>query len=217
MENERANDATIISTAGLVLSKEKDTHMIKTNDIVRIEYVTSNGSPQNSPKCLELLDTLREPFTVEPRMIYGNFAQLFPYDTIRCAEGKRQTAMLRQLAHILEPTGRELFYYSATPPLWKTIRPTEIDETISSVTQRLWMFLPGHMKKRWKMESARTKKLLGDGHIDGLERLQLDGDSEEVWKLHQMTKEAMKVHDVKKASDRTSDVEDESSISSMST
>lgn len=209
MENERSDNSTTIGTDGTFLKPDVNTNSIKADGVIRIEYAPSEHSHEVSAvTCLQLLDTLREPFTVEPRMVYGNFAQLFPYDTIRSAEGKRQAAMLRQLADILDRYGRELFYYYATPHLWKAIRPTDVDETIASVAHRMWMFMPGHMKKQWEMESARTKKLLGDGSIEGLDRLQLDQDCEEGWKLHDMTEEAMKVHDVKKASEVTSDTEE---------
>ncbi|KAK4500075.1 hypothetical protein PRZ48_008261 [Zasmidium cellare] len=170
---------------------------MKTIGTGHIEYAPNDSSPHDQTTLPGLLDTIREPFTAEPRMIHGNFAQLYPYDTVRASEGKHQSALLRQLANILDPTGKEFFYYYATPHLWKSIRPTDVDETMASVAHRLWQFMPGSMKKRWAMESARTKKLLGDGYIEGLDRLQLDRDCEEVWKLHEMTEECLKMEILK--------------------
>ena len=48
-----------------------------------------------------MLDTLREPFTAEPRMVHGNFAQLYPFD-VRAAEGWQQVSLLRRLADLLD-------------------------------------------------------------------------------------------------------------------
>ncbi|KAF2169052.1 hypothetical protein M409DRAFT_21061 [Zasmidium cellare ATCC 36951] len=182
--------------AGVDATKPKDEppiYEIKKLDTIDIECGSNESRLEKSTAPLDLLDTIREPFTAEPRIIYGNFAQLYPYDSIRRAEGKHQTALLRQLADLLDPTGKEFFYYYATPHLWKSIRPTDLDETIASVAHRLWMLMPGTMKKQWATESARAKKLLGDGNVDGLNRLRLERDCEEVWKLHEMAEEAMKV------------------------
>lgn len=217
MESERSGNATALGADGTVVKEEADRHVLKSDGTISIEYATGKCLLQESATYLELLDTLREPFTVDPRMIYSNFAQLFPYDLVREAEGRRQIAMLRQLADLFDPTGRELFYYFATPHLWKTIRPTEVEETISSIMHRMWMFMPGHLKKQWEMESTWAKKLLGDGNIDGLDRLQLDQDCEDVWKLHEMTEDAMLDQSVKGKDDAAGDVSDEPDISSMST
>lgn len=58
-----------------------------------------NGQPE--PQEAALLDTLREPFTAEPRMVHGNFAQLYPFD-VRAAEGWQQVSLLRRLADLLD-------------------------------------------------------------------------------------------------------------------
>lgn len=109
-----------------------------------------------------LLDTLPETFVIEQKMIYGNFAQLWPYAKIRHAIGWKQISFLRQFADLLDPEGRELFYYYSVPHLWLS-RPSPIGKTISSEAHVIWQYMSGPMKKEWKGESAALKKLLGDG------------------------------------------------------
>ncbi|KAK4616323.1 hypothetical protein CLAFUW4_10372 [Fulvia fulva] len=141
-----------------------------------------------------LLDTLSETFgPVTSRMIYGNFVQLYPYTVVHnAATSKHATALLRQLADLLDPTGKEFFYYYVYPHLWKYIKPTEVDETIAAVAHGLWQFLKGKDKEGWRRASRDAKKLLGDGDINGLTRLALESKDPDTLKLHEMMRKALR-------------------------
>ena len=140
----------------------------------------------------QMLDTLADEFPVERRQVYGNFAQLWPYETVRQAEGKHQKAILRQLADLIDRSGKELFYYFVYPRLCKMIQPCPANLNIASIAQEIWKLMEGERKKQWELASVRTKRLLGDGNIEGLEKIQLDGIDEDVLRLHEMTECAVK-------------------------
>jgi hypothetical protein len=143
-----------------------------------------------------LLDTLPEPFSYEPKMLYSHFAR-YEYNEIRKAEGKHQTAMLRQLADLFDKTGKILFYYYAVPRLCKQTYPPTLGETVTSQAADVWKLLPGTEKEKWCNASASVKKRLGDGDPAGLSVLELDTLDEEVVRLHEFAAEALKAHDQK--------------------
>lgn len=139
---------------------------------------------------IELLDTLPDRFEYDQKMLYSHFAR-YDYDEVRKAEGKHQTAMLRQLADLLDKTGKTLFYYYAVPRLCKQCYPPTTGETVTSKAAEVWRFLPGSEKAHWLSASARLKKQLGDGDVAGLEVLQLDSLDEGVLRLHTVTQKAL--------------------------
>lgn len=101
--------------------------------------------------------------------------------------------MLRQLANLLDKTGRELFYFYIVPRLCKLCQPPSDGVTVTSLAGDIWRFLEGQGKDSWASASATWKKRLGDGDVDGSEVLQLDGLEPE--RLHGMAEEALKTHD----------------------
>ncbi|EME79936.1 uncharacterized protein MYCFIDRAFT_176935 [Pseudocercospora fijiensis CIRAD86] len=126
-----------------------------------------------------LLDVLPEPFQYEKRIMYGQFAHA-DYTEIRHLDGKQQAARLRQLADLFDPTGKILFYYYAYPHIWKDFRPLKIDETVATRAQEKWKVLGSKEQEFWRKQSAKVKKLLGDGNVDGLVCLELDSMDPEV-------------------------------------
>ncbi|KXT12306.1 hypothetical protein AC579_6217 [Pseudocercospora musae] len=130
-----------------------------------------------------LLDVLPEPFTYQPKMMYGQFTYA-DYIEIRHLDGKQQSARLRQLADLFDPTGKVLFYYYAYPHIWKDFRPLRIDETVATRAQDKWKLLGSKEQEFWRVKSAELKKLLGDGNVDGLNCLELDNLDPEVLGLH---------------------------------
>ncbi|EME39554.1 hypothetical protein DOTSEDRAFT_28687 [Dothistroma septosporum NZE10] len=148
----------------------------------------------------QLLDTLLEPFgPISSRMIYGNLFQLYPYTAVHsAATGKHTTALLRQLADLLDASGKEFFYYYVYPHLWKCIRPTDVDETIAAVAHALWQFMKGADKEEWSRASGDAKKLLGDGNVVGLMRLELESEDSEVLRLHEMVRKLLKEDKMKR-------------------
>lgn len=164
---------------------EAATEDLASPDIEALKAVIQEGG-------FQMLDTLADEFPVKQRQVYGNFAQLWPYDIVREAEGKHQKALLRQLADLLDRSGKELFYYFAYPRLCKIIQPCPANLDIASIAQEIWKLMEGRDKKEWERANATTKRLLGDGNIEGLAKIQLDGGDEDVLKLHEMTKCAVK-------------------------
>jgi hypothetical protein len=138
----------------------------------------------------ELLDTLPDPFTYEPRMMYSHFAR-YNFDAVRNAVGKHQRELLHQLAGLFEKTGKVLFYYYTIPHLCKKNHPPTAGETVTSQAADLWRFLPGKEKEKWLAANVKVKKMLGDGNLDGLETLMLESLDPEVLKLHDMARFAI--------------------------
>lgn len=137
----------------------------------------------------DLLPVLPEPFHMEARMMYGNFAHA-EFDTIRRLEGKQQAARLRQLADQLDHSGKELFYYYAFPHIW-TVRPLAINQTVASEVHGFWRAMDGKSSAVWQGWSQKVKKLLGDGNVDGLDMLSLDQLNEDVLELRRLTEDAV--------------------------
>ena len=138
---------------------------------------------------IELLDTLPDRFEYEQKMLYSHFAR-YDYNEVRQAEGKHQTAMLRQLADLFDNTGKVLFYYYVVPRLCKQCHPPSAGETVTIKAADIWRFLSGVEKENWLNASANLKKQLGDGDIVGLETLQLDSLDREVLRLHERAQAA---------------------------
>ncbi|KAF2480759.1 hypothetical protein BDY17DRAFT_326637 [Neohortaea acidophila] len=136
------------------------------------------------------LYTIPSRFSYQPSMLYSHFAK-YDYDEVRKAEGKHQTAMLRQLANLFDKTGKTLFYYYTVPRLCQQVYPPSKGETVTGQAAGSWRFLAGREKEKWYLASAKLKKILGDGDIAGLEVLQLDGAEPEVFRLHDMAMEAI--------------------------
>ena len=135
----------------------------------------------------ELLDTLRSRFEYDQKMLYSHFAH-YDYAAIRNAEGKRQTAMLRQLADLFDKTGKILFYYYAVPRLCKRTYPSTAGETVTGEAAKAWRLLFGAEKEKWRTASAGVKKRLGDGDVGGLEVLELGSLDAEVLGLHELAR-----------------------------
>ena len=144
-----------------------------------------------------LLDTLPDRFEYELNMLYSHFAH-YDYEEVRRAEGKHQTAMLRQLADRFDATGKVLFYYYVVPRLCKQVYPPSKGDTVTSQAADMWRYLPGAEKNRWAATSLRLKKQLGDGDIEGLEMLRLDSLDPDVLKLHQLAQDAIEGSSTKK-------------------
>lgn len=137
----------------------------------------------------DMLDTLPEPFCSEKKMLYSHSAH-YDLDEVRQAVGKQQTAKLRQLAALLDKTGKELFYYYTVPHLGKEMYPA-MGDTVTSKAADIWRFLGGPAKDSWLQASVNLKKRLGDGDVDGLETLQLDSLDAETLRLHDLALEAI--------------------------
>jgi hypothetical protein len=144
-----------------------------------------------------LLDTLPESFSYEPKMLYSHFAR-YDYNEIRKAEGKHQTAMLRQLADLFDRTSMILFYYYAVPRLCKQTYPPTLGETVMSQAADVWKLLSRAEKEKWCNVSASVKKRLGDGDLAGLSVLELDTLDMEVVRLHEFATEALKAREQEK-------------------
>lgn len=140
-----------------------------------------------------LLDTLPDRFTVEPRMMYGHFARYKLDEILTTATRKRQLEKLHQLADLFDQTGKVLFYYYAYPRLWKRLRPLNVDESIATFAQDIWHYAEGNIAEEWKEAELHVKKLLGDGSLDGLALLRLDGLDPEDLRLHAMAEKAVSV------------------------
>lgn len=160
-----------------------------------IETLAVDGGPNpGTPVAAEtLLDTLPDRFEVEPRMLYSHFAR-YDFDAVRRAEGKHQTAMLRQLADLLDKTGKQLAYYYLVPRLCNQYCPPRDGATVTSKAGDVWRFLPGQQQDLWYGASQALKKQLGDGDIVGLEILQLETLEPEVLRLHGMAQAAIESH-----------------------
>ncbi|KAM3414889.1 hypothetical protein BST61_g10032 [Cercospora zeina] len=137
-----------------------------------------------------LLDVLPARFHYEPRMMYGNFAHA-DYNEIRSLQGKQQAARLRQLANLFDTRGKTLFYYYAYPHVYKRLRPPDVDQTVASVVHDKWRLMGVPMKTTWQTYGRRVTKLLGDGNVDGLDLLELDGTDPDVFELHRKTEEVL--------------------------
>ncbi|KAK5737432.1 hypothetical protein LTR17_006659 [Elasticomyces elasticus] len=94
--------------------------------------VASDGPfPQQTyESTMEILDTLPDRFECEPRMLYSHFAR-YDFDAVLRAEGKHQTAMLRQLADLFDKTGMRLFYYYMVPRLCMRYSPPRDGSTVT--------------------------------------------------------------------------------------
>lgn len=148
-------------------------------------------SPRPSNNTEQLLDTLPDRFDVNPRMVYGHFARYDLDEILTTPTRKRQLEKLHQLADLFDETGRTLFYYYAYPRLWKRLRPLEVDESIAIFAQEIWRHAVGGVREQWRFAEVGLKKMLGDGDMDGLALLRLDGLNKEVWRLHGMAEEAV--------------------------
>ncbi|KAK3701081.1 hypothetical protein LTR37_015643 [Vermiconidia calcicola] len=137
-----------------------------------------------------LLDTLPDRCQYDQKMLYSHFAR-YDYNEVRKAEGKHQTAMLRQLADLFDKTGKVLFYYYVVPRLCKQLYPPTAGETVTGQAADVWRFMAGSEKEKWRKESAKVKKQLGDGDVIGLEVLQLDSLDAEVLGLHELAEAAL--------------------------
>lgn len=142
----------------------------------------------------ELLDTPPDRFEYERKMLYSHFAR-YEYDAVRAAEGKHQTAMLRQLADLFEKTGKTLFYYYTVPRLCKQSYPSTAGETVTGQAADVWILQTASEKAKWCNASADVKKRLGDGNVGGLEVLELGSLHQEVLKLHELTAAALRSHE----------------------
>ncbi|KAK5693676.1 hypothetical protein LTR97_010245 [Elasticomyces elasticus] len=156
----------------------------------------STISRQTSERTTEVLDTLPDRFECEPRMLYSHFAR-YNFDAVRRAEGKHQTAMLRQLADLFDKTGMRLFYYYMVPRLCMMYSPPRDGSTVTSKASDIWRFLKGPQKAVWCSTNQMVKTQLGDGDVLGLEMLQLDSLEPEVLKLHYRAVEALAGHEVR--------------------
>ena len=145
----------------------------------------------------ELLDTLPDRFTYEQNTLYSHFAR-YDLNSVRNAEGKHQTAMLRQLADRFDKTGKVLFYYYVVPRICKQTHPPQLGETVNSMAAEVWRFLAGSEKDHWYEESAKLKRRLGDGDVAGVDTLQLDNLDPGVLKLHEMAESALRSHESRK-------------------
>lgn len=146
----------------------------------------------------DLLDTLPDRFEYDQNMLYSHFGH-YDYEEVRRAEGKHQTAMLRQLADRFDATGKVLFYYYVVPRLCKQAYPPSKGDTVTSQAADMWRYLPEAEKDRWAVTSSRLKKQLGYGDIGGLDMLQLDSLDVDVLKLHQLAQEAIEHTSTKKS------------------
>ena len=144
-----------------------------------------------------LLDTLPDPFTYDPKMLYSHFAH-YDYDAVRKAEGKHQAALLRQLADLFNKTGKVLFYYYAVPRLCKQTYPPTLGDTVTSQAADIWKLLPGAEKEKWCIASSSMKKRLGDGDLAGLVVFELESLDGEVLRLHGIAAAALKSHEERK-------------------
>ena len=200
-----ASDAT--STAKI--AAKDDQEMEKTHDVA-VAVVTSSGetktddvsskleqiditttgdisSTSSTVGGNELLDSLPSLFIYDQTMLYSHFAH-YDYELIRKAEGKHQTAMLRQFADLFDKTGKILFYYYVVPRLCKETYPPTAGQTVTGQAAKIWRFLPGVVKNEWRVASAGAKKRLGDGDIGGLEVLELGSLDPEVMRLHELAR-----------------------------
>ncbi|KAK4546128.1 hypothetical protein LTR36_002265 [Oleoguttula mirabilis] len=200
--------ADLIKKSDVMLSRREDalgaciTASLEGLDLTEVAMTTSEkvvvatyGHDPGEPRDEDagLLDTLPDRFDYTTNMLYSHFAR-YDFGAVRQAEGKHQTAMLRQLADLLDKSGKELFYYYTVPRLCKTCQPPNDGSTVTSLAGDVWRFLPGQMKGLWASVSAALKKCLGDGDGDGLAMLQLDSLEHEVLRLHGMAEEAIKSH-----------------------
>ncbi len=88
-----------------------------------------------------LLDTLPDCSEVEPRIMRSHFAR-YDLNSVTSAIGKRQRAMLRQLADLFDRrSGKTLFYYYVVPHLCKNNYPPSAGETMTGQAADLWRFL----------------------------------------------------------------------------
>ena len=99
--------------------------------------------------------------------------------------------MLRQLADLFDKTGKILFYYYAVPRLCKQSHPPTARKTVTGQAADVWRFMAGTGKEKWRKQSAKVKKQLGDGDVMGLEMLQLDNLDVEVLRLHELAEAAL--------------------------
>ncbi|EMC91431.1 hypothetical protein BAUCODRAFT_39604 [Baudoinia panamericana UAMH 10762] len=159
-------------------------------DELRIGQINTSHDPANSDA---LLDTLPDRFEVEPRTLYSHLAR-YDFEQVRLAEAKHRTAMLRQLADLLDKTGKELFYYYLVPHLCQEYRPPRDGSTVTGKAGDVWRFLPGMQKNLWCSASNALKKQLGDGDVTGLDILLLGSSEPQVLRLHGMAEEAIQLH-----------------------
>ncbi|CZT18209.1 uncharacterized protein RCC_04052 [Ramularia collo-cygni] len=138
-----------------------------------------------------LLDTLPEPFSFEPRMLYSHFAKYDLDEILSTPTRKRQLEKLHQLADLFDRTGRVLFYYYVYPRLWRRMRPLNADESIASFAQDLWRFAQGAVVQEWQVAEVDVKKMLGDGDVNGLALLRLGGLHPRVLRFHEMAEQAV--------------------------
>ncbi|KAK5705588.1 hypothetical protein LTR17_021533 [Elasticomyces elasticus] len=151
-------------------------------------------SRQTCEHTTEVLDTLPDRFECESRMLYSHFAR-YDFDAVRRAEGKHQTAMLRQLADLFDKTGMRLFYYYMVPRLCMMYSPPRDGSTVTSKASDIWRFLKDSQKAMWCSANQTVKTQLGDGDVLGLEMLQLDSLDLKVLKLHGLAVEALAGHE----------------------
>ncbi|KAK3620871.1 hypothetical protein LTR56_023144 [Elasticomyces elasticus] len=160
-----------------------------------LSLASDGTTPQRTHEStMEVLDTLPDRFECEPRMLYSHFAR-YDFDAVRRAEGKHQTAMLRQLADLFDKTGMRLFYYYMVPRLCMRYSPPRDGSTVTGKAADVWRFLKGLEKAPWCSANQMVKTQLGDGDVLGLEMLQLDSLEPEVLKLHDMAMEALAGHE----------------------
>jgi len=187
------DDTTIYITASLTDLKRAVTVVALQEEAQVATAATGTTGTAQSDINAVLLDALPDRFEYTQQMLYSNFAH-YDLDEVRKAEGKQQTAMLRQLANLLDKSGKELFYYFAVPRLCKAYLPPRNGSTVTSEAADMWRFLSGQMKDIWTSASGMLKKQLGDGDVEGLELLQLCSLEPEVLGLHRMVEDAMKSH-----------------------
>ena len=141
----------------------------------------------------ELLDTLPDCFECDKKTMYEPFA-LFDFDQIRAMEGKQQVAELRRIAEMMHKTGKDLFHHFMYPRLCRSLRPPVNGDTVASVSADIWRFLSGVARGEWLAASRDIKQQLGNGDVLALERIQLNGEDAEVFKLHALAETALESH-----------------------
>lgn len=89
-------------------------------------------------------------------------------------EGDKQKSQLQLTATLFDKTGKALFLYFIFPPATKQLNLTGTDETVNTVADGIWRFMPDLRKRVWLVKTRLLKKELGDGKVKALDRLRLD-------------------------------------------
>lgn len=185
------SDSGVLNAQVDVILKEK----LNIRDSIHLNEMTKDISPeqpvnqQQTPvnESTQLLDTLPKPFTYEPNMLYSHFAR-YDLSLIPKAEGKHQTAMLRQIADLFDKTVT-LFYYYAVPHPCKQNYPPTAGETVTGQAAEVWRFLEAKAKGEWQKAAAKVKKM----DLEGLEMLRLESLDAGVLRLHGLARDVLNI------------------------